>query len=160
VLKFIGVSKAGLCNPSESPFVFLEHTSTIGNRISVECVRPADSARLACIFWTECITHSDSIHFVSMLLGGTRQPSGIRELRHLMSQVLGLVSVIVRDYDEAIGIYVGVLGFDLIEDSPVPEQGKRWVVVRPPGAGYGGVLWSGGTSPRTTFVECSPSRRK
>jgi catechol 2,3-dioxygenase-like lactoylglutathione lyase family enzyme len=57
-----------------------------------------------------------------------------------MSQVLGLVSVVVRDYDEAIGFYVGVLGFDLIEDSPVPEQGKRWVVVRPPGAGYGGVL--------------------
>jgi catechol 2,3-dioxygenase-like lactoylglutathione lyase family enzyme len=57
-----------------------------------------------------------------------------------MSQVLGLVSVVVRDYDEAIGFYVGVLGFDLVEDSPVPEQGKRWVVVRPPSAGYGGVL--------------------
>lgn len=57
-----------------------------------------------------------------------------------MSQALGLVSVVVRDYDEALGFYVGVLGFDLIEDTPVPEQGKRWVVVRPPGARYGGIL--------------------
>src|SRR3954454_5548762 len=58
-----------------------------------------------------------------------------------MPQVLGLVSVVVRDYDEALDFYVGVLGFDLIEDSPVPEEKKRWVVVRPPGARYGGILW-------------------
>ena len=57
-----------------------------------------------------------------------------------MSQVLGLVSVVVRDYDEALDFYVGVLGFDLIEDTPVPEQSKRWVVVRPPGARHGGIL--------------------
>jgi catechol 2,3-dioxygenase-like lactoylglutathione lyase family enzyme len=57
-----------------------------------------------------------------------------------MSQVLGLVSVVVRDDDEAIGFYVDVLGFNLVEDSPVPEEGKRWVDVRPPGTGYGGAL--------------------
>ena len=57
-----------------------------------------------------------------------------------MSQLRGLVSVVVRDYDEALGFYVGVLGFDLIEDTPVPEQDKRWVVVRPPGARHGGIL--------------------
>jgi catechol 2,3-dioxygenase-like lactoylglutathione lyase family enzyme len=57
-----------------------------------------------------------------------------------MPQVLGLVSVVVRDYDEAIDFYVGVLGFDLIEDTPIPEENKRWVVVRPPGARYGGIL--------------------
>jgi catechol 2,3-dioxygenase-like lactoylglutathione lyase family enzyme len=57
-----------------------------------------------------------------------------------MSQALGLVSVVVREYDEAIRFYVDVLGFDLIEDAPVPEQDKRWVVVRPPGARYGGLL--------------------
>ena len=51
-----------------------------------------------------------------------------------MRQSLGLVSVVVRDYDEAIAFYVGTLGFELVEDSPVPEQGKRWVVVAPPGA--------------------------
>jgi len=51
-----------------------------------------------------------------------------------VTQSLGLVSLVVRDYDEAIAFFVGVLGFELVEDSPVPEQGKRWVVVAPPGA--------------------------
>jgi catechol 2,3-dioxygenase-like lactoylglutathione lyase family enzyme len=49
-------------------------------------------------------------------------------------QTLGLVSLVVRDYDEALGFYIGKLGFSLIEDSFVPEQNKRWVVVAPPGA--------------------------
>ncbi len=51
-----------------------------------------------------------------------------------MKQSLGLVSLLVRDYDEAIAFYVGILGFTLIEDSPVPEQNKRWVVVAPGGS--------------------------
>ena len=49
-------------------------------------------------------------------------------------QSLGLVSLVVREYDEAIAFYTGVLGFTLVEDSYVPEQDKRWVVVAPPGA--------------------------
>lgn len=51
-----------------------------------------------------------------------------------MAQHLGLVSVVVRDYDEALAFYVGKLGFVLVEDKPVPAQDKRWVVVAPPGA--------------------------
>jgi len=50
-------------------------------------------------------------------------------------QRLGLVSLVVRDYDEALAFYVGKLGFVLVEDSFVPEQNKRWVVIEPPGAG-------------------------
>lgn len=53
----------------------------------------------------------------------------------MAQQSLVLVSIVVRDYDEAIGFYVGTLGFELIEDSYVPEQDKRWVVVAPPGGG-------------------------
>ena len=49
-------------------------------------------------------------------------------------QTLGLVSLVVREYDEALAFYVGKLGFTLIEDSFVPEQNKRWVVIEPPGA--------------------------
>jgi catechol 2,3-dioxygenase-like lactoylglutathione lyase family enzyme len=52
-----------------------------------------------------------------------------------MKQSIALVSLVVPDYDEALAFYVGVLGFELIEDSFVPEQNKRWVVVAPPGAG-------------------------
>jgi catechol 2,3-dioxygenase-like lactoylglutathione lyase family enzyme len=51
-----------------------------------------------------------------------------------MKQSLGLVSLVVRDYDEALAFFVGTLGFVLVEDSFVPEQSKRWVVVAPPGA--------------------------
>jgi catechol 2,3-dioxygenase-like lactoylglutathione lyase family enzyme len=46
-------------------------------------------------------------------------------------RALGLVSVVVRDYDEALAFYVGVLGFALVEDTPIPAQAKRWVVVSP-----------------------------
>ena len=51
-----------------------------------------------------------------------------------MTQRLGLVSLVVHDYDEALSFFVGKLGFVLVEDTFVPEQSKRWVVVSPPGA--------------------------
>jgi uncharacterized glyoxalase superfamily protein PhnB len=44
---------------------------------------------------------------------------------------LALISLVVRDYDEALDFYVGKLGFELIEDTYIPEQDKRWVVVAP-----------------------------
>jgi catechol 2,3-dioxygenase-like lactoylglutathione lyase family enzyme len=40
------------------------------------------------------------------------------------------ISIVVRDYDEAIEFYTRVLGFKLIEDSKLSDQ-KRWVVVAP-----------------------------
>ena len=52
---------------------------------------------------------------------------------------IGLVTLVVSDYDEAIDYYVDRVGFELIEDSPAKSSmtglPKRWVVVRPPGAG-------------------------
>jgi catechol 2,3-dioxygenase-like lactoylglutathione lyase family enzyme len=51
-----------------------------------------------------------------------------------MKQCIGLVSVVVRDYDEALAFYVGTLGFTLVEDTFIAAQNKRWVVVSPPGA--------------------------
>ena len=50
-----------------------------------------------------------------------------------MPQHLGLVALLVRDYDEAVAFYVGKLGFVPIEDRPL-EGGKRWVVLAPPGS--------------------------
>ena len=40
------------------------------------------------------------------------------------------VTLVVRDYDEAIAFYTGGLGFRLVEDTPLGD-GKRWVVVAP-----------------------------
>jgi catechol 2,3-dioxygenase-like lactoylglutathione lyase family enzyme len=41
---------------------------------------------------------------------------------------LGLVTYVAREYDEAIGFFVGKLGFRLVEDTDM-GGGKRWVVV-------------------------------
>jgi len=41
-----------------------------------------------------------------------------------MKQSLGLVSLVVRNYDEALGFFVGKLGFLLVEDSLVAERGR------------------------------------
>lgn len=52
-----------------------------------------------------------------------------------MNRNLARVALLVRDYDEAIDYYVGMLGFELVEDAPQPERDKRWVVVKPKGEG-------------------------
>ena len=44
------------------------------------------------------------------------------------------LSLVVRDYDEAVGWFMRCLGFELTEDTNL-GGGKRWVVVAPPGAG-------------------------
>ena len=51
-----------------------------------------------------------------------------------MRQHLALVAIVVRDYDEALAFYVEKLGFDLVEDTFLPAEDKRWVVVAPLGA--------------------------
>jgi catechol 2,3-dioxygenase-like lactoylglutathione lyase family enzyme len=50
-----------------------------------------------------------------------------------MKQKLAHISIIVRDYDEAIEFYTGKLHFRLIEDTKLSET-KRWVLVAPPGS--------------------------
>lgn len=63
-----------------------------------------------------------------------------------MRQSLGLVSLVVRDQDDAIAFYVGKLGFTLTEDTPQAGDGKRWVVVSPPGATESGILLARATN--------------
>ena len=53
--------------------------------------------------------------------------------------VISLVTLVVADYDEAIAFYVDQVGFRLVEDSSQGD-GKRWVVVAPPGDGAGLLL--------------------
>jgi catechol 2,3-dioxygenase-like lactoylglutathione lyase family enzyme len=43
---------------------------------------------------------------------------------------LGMVTIVVDNYDVAISHYVGELGFTLIEDTVLTPE-KRWVVVAP-----------------------------
>lgn len=51
-----------------------------------------------------------------------------------MAQHLALLSLLVRDYDEALAFYVGKMGFSRVEDSELGD-GKRWVVVAPGATG-------------------------
>lgn len=46
---------------------------------------------------------------------------------------IGALSLLVRDYDEAIAWYREKLGFTLVADDDL-GGGKRWVLVAPPGA--------------------------
>ncbi len=56
---------------------------------------------------------------------------------------LALVTLSVRDYDDAIRFFVDALGFELADDSPSKSNDgrpKRWVVVRRQGGQTGIVL--------------------
>lgn len=47
-----------------------------------------------------------------------------------MQQNIGLISLLISDYDDAITFYTQKIGFDLLEDTKIDEA-KRWVVVAP-----------------------------
>ena len=51
-----------------------------------------------------------------------------------MKQSIVHVTLVVRDYDEAIAFYTEKLGFSVVEDTYQPQQDKRWVVIAPPGS--------------------------
>lgn len=57
-----------------------------------------------------------------------------------MKQSLGHVSLLVRDYDEALAYFTQVLGFRVVEDTLLAAEGKRWVLVAPPGSTEGQLL--------------------
>ncbi|MFN3931176.1 MAG: VOC family protein [Brevundimonas sp.] len=58
---------------------------------------------------------------------------------------IGAVSLLVRDYDEALAFYVGKLGFEPSEDTDL-GGGKRWVRVTPRG-GETSLLLARATTP-------------
>ena len=56
-----------------------------------------------------------------------------------MKQSIGCVSLLVRDYDEAIAFYTRKLRFEVAEDTD-QGGGRRWVLLRPPGSGETALL--------------------
>ncbi|HYE49922.1 MAG TPA: VOC family protein [Azospirillaceae bacterium] len=63
-----------------------------------------------------------------------------------MPQSIATIALVVRDYDEAIGFYVGKLGFRLLEDTDM-GGGKRWVTVAPAGSGGATLLLAKAAGP-------------
>jgi catechol 2,3-dioxygenase-like lactoylglutathione lyase family enzyme len=51
-----------------------------------------------------------------------------------MNNTIVHVALVVRDYDEAIEFFTNKLDFILVEDTYIPEQDKRWVIVAPHGS--------------------------
>ena len=51
-----------------------------------------------------------------------------------MTRTIASVALVVADYDEAIAFYVDLLGFSLVDDTPLGD-GRRWVRVAPTGTG-------------------------
>lgn len=65
-------------------------------------------------------------------MAGPGTPYALHGLQ-TMKQSIAHITLVVRDYDEAIAFYTGVLGFTLLEDTAL-GGGKRWVRVAPRGA--------------------------
>lgn len=65
-----------------------------------------------------------------------------------MKQSIAHVALIVRDYDEAIAFYTKKLGFELVDDVDLPGDGKRWVVVAPPGASETSIVLAKAATPQ------------
>ncbi|MFT3878074.1 MAG: VOC family protein [Gemmatales bacterium] len=63
-----------------------------------------------------------------------------------MKQRLAQIAIVVRDYDEAIAWYTRCLGWKLMEDTDL-GQGKRWVLIKPPGEEGAGLLLARATTP-------------
>jgi catechol 2,3-dioxygenase-like lactoylglutathione lyase family enzyme len=68
------------------------------------------------------------LHSRKSLIGGTTRGDDN------VKQSIGTVTLVVRDYDEALAFYMGSLGFILVEDTFIEAQNKRWVVVAPAGS--------------------------
>ncbi|WP_417824477.1 VOC family protein [Thalassospira lucentensis] len=64
---------------------------------------------------------------------------------------IGLFTLVVRDYDDAIAFYTGKVGFELVEDTDLGD-GKRWVIVAPNGATETRVLLAKAKGERQTCI--------
>ena len=65
----------------------------------------------------------------------------------MAGQSIGLTALLVRDYEEALNFYVGVLGFKVVEDTYIPAQDKRWVVIAPAGSSGSALLLARAVNP-------------
>ncbi len=63
-----------------------------------------------------------------------------------MARTIALLSLVVRDYDEAISFFTESLQFVVVEDTDLGD-GKRWVVVAPPGSVGAAVLLARAVTP-------------
>jgi len=68
-----------------------------------------------------------------------------------MPQTIAHLSLVVRNYDEALEFYTKKLGFHLLQDTPLPGN-KRWLLVAPPDSRGAALLLAEADSPEQTFA--------
>ena len=71
---------------------------------------------------------------------------------------LGMIAIVVDDYDQAISHYVNDLGFTLIEDKEMTPE-KRWVVVAPSSDGARILLAKAANEKQTSAIGNSTGGR-
>lgn len=86
-----------------------------------------------------------------LLVGFGGQYSMAGAILDVMSQQLAQVTLVVRDYDEALAYYRDVLGFRVLEDTPL-GGGKRWLRVAPAGGKGAGLLLAEAAGPEQAQV--------
>ena len=92
---------------------------------------------------TSAAAQQDHLHRLQGSRICARTRSGSSAISYAGAVHLGLIAIVVGDYDPAISFFVDALGFELVEDSPAltnDGRPKRWVVVRPPDAATGLLL--------------------
>ncbi|MCX6380835.1 MAG: VOC family protein [Armatimonadetes bacterium] len=66
-----------------------------------------------------------------------------------MSQKIGYIALLVREYDEAIAFYTNCLGFRIVEDTDL-GGGRRWVLVAPQNTEGTALLLAKASTPEQT----------
>ena len=68
-----------------------------------------------------------------------------------MSQSITHLTLLVRNYDEALEFYTQNLGFHLLQDTPLPDN-KRWLLVAPPNSCGAALLLAEADSPEQSLA--------
>lgn len=69
-----------------------------------------------------------------------------------MKQSIAHVALVVSNYDEAIDFYTNTLDFELLEDTYIPDQDKRWVLISPRNGNGAGIVLAQASEPEQATV--------
>jgi catechol 2,3-dioxygenase-like lactoylglutathione lyase family enzyme len=68
-----------------------------------------------------------------------------------MPQSIAQLTLVVRNYDEALAFYTQKLGFDLLQDIPLPDN-KRWILVSPANSRSAALLLAEAATPEQSLA--------
>jgi len=68
-----------------------------------------------------------------------------------MPQSIARLTLVVRNYDEALEFYTQKLGFQLLQDTPLPGN-KRWLLVAPPDSRGSALLLAEADTPEQSLA--------